>query len=106
MEIFHNGAWGTVCDNDWDIKDARVVCRQLGFPDVVSAPANARFGPGSGQIWLDNVGCLGSEASIVNCPRPRWGSHICGHSKDASVICSRKLSPQAVFKYHLIFLVC
>ena len=93
MEIFHNGSWGTVCDDDWDINDAQVICQQLGFPFAASAQTSARFGYGSGQIWLDNVGCLGSEASIVDCPRPGWGLHNCGHSEDAAVICSRKLSP-------------
>ena len=73
MEIFHNGNWGTVCDDYWDMKDARVVCRQLGFPDAVSAPHSAHFGVGSGQIWLDNVGCSGSESSIANCVHNGWG---------------------------------
>ena len=90
VEIYYNDTWGTVCDDLWDINDARVVCRQLGYSSAVSAPQNARFGQGSGKIWLDNVQCQGDESSIVNCRRSPWGVHNCGHSEDASVICSSK----------------
>jgi len=90
VEIFDNGAWGTVCDDSWDIKDAQVVCRQLGFPDAFSAPGSARFGQGNGKIWLDNVHCLGNEMSIEDCGHRGWGIHNCGHHEDASVICLSK----------------
>ena len=88
VEIFHNGSWGTVCDDSWDVKDARVVCRQLGFPDANSAPGTARFGAGSGNIWMDDVKCLGNESSLNNCKHSGWNNHNCHHGKDASVICS------------------
>ena len=91
MEIFYNGKWGTVCDDYWDMNDARVVCRQLGFPDAVSAPRSSHFGNGSGQVWLDDVGCSGSESTIENCPHAGWGVKDCSHNGEASVICSSKL---------------
>ena len=88
VEVYYNNIWGTVCDDFWDISDARVVCRQLGYSGAVSAPRNARFGAGTGQIWLDDVTCRGSESSIFYCRHNGWGIHDCGHRKDASVICS------------------
>ena len=88
VEIRHNGVWGTVCDDFWDLNDAQVVCRELGYPGAVSAPSNARFGAGSGRIWLDDVRCQGNEKSIANCQHRGWGVHNCDHSEDASVICS------------------
>ena len=82
-----NGAWGTVCDDYWDLFDAAVVCRQLDYQHVLSAPRSAVFSRGSGPIWLDNVACFGNESSIFNCTHQGIGVHDCGHSEDASAVC-------------------
>eukprot|EP00057_Strongylocentrotus_purpuratus_P027661 XP_011682135.1 PREDICTED: putative DMBT1-like protein [Strongylocentrotus purpuratus] len=57
VEILHDGSWGTVCDDSWDLKDAEVVCKMLSFEGALDAPLGARFGKGSGSIFLDEVQC-------------------------------------------------
>ncbi|KFV13984.1 Deleted in malignant brain tumors 1 protein, partial [Tauraco erythrolophus] len=88
VEVFHNQQWGTVCDNGWDSSDAAVVCRQLGCGAAVSALSLSGFGQGSGPIWLDGVRCLGTEATLAECPVKPWGHHACNHVEDAGVVCS------------------
>ena len=91
VEIFYNNQWGTICDDYWDMNDASVVCRQLGFPQAIQAPTGARHGKGSGPILMDNVQCTGSESYIHNCRHRGWGKHSCGHHEDASVVCSSSI---------------
>lgn len=88
VEIFQDGQWGTVCDDNWDINDAKVVCRQLGNYEVLTAKCCAAYGHGSGPILLDGVGCSGNEEILEDCPHEGWGSHNCQHYEDASVACT------------------
>ena len=83
-------AWGTVCNDDSDLKEGQVVCRELVDPNTLSALRSARLGEGNGHIWLDFVPCRGNERFIDYCQHRRWNTDKYRHSKDASVICLRK----------------
>ena len=87
VEIYINGQWGTVCDDSWSYSDALVVCRQLGYQNVLYYYSRAAFGAGTGPIWLSNLGCGGSERSLLDCSHSGIGIHHCYHSEDASVVC-------------------
>ncbi|KFP24998.1 Macrophage receptor MARCO, partial [Colius striatus] len=84
VEVFHQGTWGTICDDDWGIQDANVACRMLGYS---RASATFTATAGTGQIWLDDMNCRGDESSIFTCPKSAWGVNNCSHSEDAGLEC-------------------
>ena len=64
-----------------------MICHQLGYPDVVTAPRSAHYGEGTGPIWLDNVQCIGNESDLFECGHDGVGNRNCEHNKDASAEC-------------------
>eukprot|EP00731_Ephydatia_muelleri_P013581 Em0007g891a len=106
MELYYNGSYGTICQIGWDLVDATVVCKSLGYAAALVAMggaamvlvqgrhshssdqcavaiSNAYFGAGSSNqpIWLDDV-------NMGQCLSGGWGIHNCVHMEDAGVRCS------------------
>ena len=90
VEVFHKGRWGAVCGN-LPLTTARVVCRELGFVDVLSTvQCCSLFGSGTGRIFLQDVRCRGDEPDITMCSHKGWGVTTCSHQDDVGVICKTK----------------
>ncbi|KAM9474590.1 galectin-3-binding protein A-like [Salvelinus alpinus] len=109
VEVYHEGKWGTVCDDGWYLAKAQVVCRQQKFSGVISAAQEvggtliwedrlvvmtgaekAVETIRSGSIWLDDMDCKGTEKSLSSCPFKGWGLTDCSHKEDAGVVCERR----------------
>ncbi len=88
VEIYHPSyGWGTVCDDDFDMADGNVTCRQLGYSAARSVHSSAHYGRGTGEILLDDIGCTGAESFIWHCSHLGWAKHNCAHNEDLSVDC-------------------
>ena len=90
VEIGFHGLWGTVCDTSWDIHDAHVVCRQLGYDKALIATINSAFGKGVGNVWGETLNCRGEETKVEDCNiRISSPSGSCrNHAEDVGVVCT------------------
>ena len=87
LDIFHDGEFGSICDDSVQQATAVIACKQLGF---ATEGARVQVGgqgygatgtkPGTGQIWLDELRCTGEEETIADCPHNPWGNHNCIHA--------------------------
>ena len=114
VEVFLLGQWGTVCDYDWGLAEATVVCHQLSYSIAVAAPRSAYFGAGNGPSWYYRVYCTGTEHKLIECSinninryNNNFGS-ACSHSQDAGAVCSSQshsLSFAFVIPHNMILLL-
>ena len=90
-----------VCDRNWDLNDANVVCHQLGYPGAVRATTRSYFtyrssSSSSQQSFaiFNNVDCTGIEESLFNCldtfgmPLDISTLDSCPSQSSAGVICN------------------
>ena len=93
-----NGQWGGICDDDFDVNEANVICRMLGYPEpgsligtaaLASSTADDLYGtaPSGSNFVLDGLGCTGNEESIFDCQhKGEWNEH-CDATDIAGVQC-------------------
>lgn len=115
VEVFFAGEWGRICATGWDVRDANVVCNQLGYRSAINAVQGTVFGISLGPIFLSNVDCRGDEKTISDCIGDGIGTYDqnCDHTTDAGVqcvgrkyqiICRLKGTIHALFILHQLYI--
>lgn len=85
VEIYYSGSWEAICYDGWDIHDAFVACRQLGFSGADSITRESGTGITSS---LKQVQCKGDENTLGDCVND-WSVGNCNYEY-AGVICTGK----------------
>ena len=109
IEICLDGGWGSVCYDQWDIGDAKVVCRQLGYDgcELFAWPINSMScilslfkvsltksssSSSNGQTYshLDDIDCNGNESKLSDCEYKEISGQNCDLGEEPVVTCSCK----------------
>uniref|UniRef100_A0A8C5R9F7 SRCR domain-containing protein n=1 Tax=Leptobrachium leishanense TaxID=445787 RepID=A0A8C5R9F7_9ANUR len=90
VELLYAGRWGTLCNSDWDLPAANVLCRQLHCGIAQSLPKGGQFGKGDGTLWNDKFHCSGTESHLSECSSTALGYGECPAWDTAGVVCTGK----------------
>ncbi|XP_039644387.1 deleted in malignant brain tumors 1 protein-like [Perca fluviatilis] len=77
--------WSSVCEDDFDLQDAEVVCRELGCgaPSVLQG---ALYGDMEAPVWTKEFQCRGHESALLDCDSS--DRNTCSSGKAVRLICS------------------
>ena len=99
LEIFLNGEWGTICESGFDLIDANVACRQMGYRAAVSYTTafHSPFSIGNQtqSVWLSDIDCRDLNGlHLLSCAHGEIGEHDssanCDHFFDVAVMCDER----------------
>ena len=105
LEIFLNGEWGTICDSGFDLIDAHVACRQMGYRAAISYTTafHSPFSIGNQNqsVWLSDIDCRDPNGlHLLSCAHGEIGVHDsstdCDHFFDVAVMCDKRPLPSSL----------
>ena len=86
VQVYSGEAWAAVCQDAWDLNDAIVVCRELGFEQAIDV--DEFFGQVNGQeIIRSGLECVGNETTVSKCRHSGLGDGLCQDRKVAGLRC-------------------
>uniref|UniRef100_A0A3B5PR56 SRCR domain-containing protein n=1 Tax=Xiphophorus maculatus TaxID=8083 RepID=A0A3B5PR56_XIPMA len=88
LEVKTNQSWSSVCEKDFDLQDAEVVCRELGCGPP-SVHQGALYGEAEAPVGSREFLCEGSESALLNCSRRKSsGRNSCSPGQAVGLTCS------------------
>ena len=114
--MYFDGMWWKICGDDWDIRDANVVCHQLGYlsdlavyklSDTFSSDIMCQNTVGESfgnlvknpdcilEYLMSDLQCTGNETSVADCRHAGFGRQYCSTAQDAAVWCDGKRVKQS-----------
>ena len=108
VEVRYAGLWGIICPRNMSGTVLKVICRQLGFTDVMGDEKIYRtkdaywhirniYGEEYGPVGLSSVRCHGNESSLSHCQIDNPRETIC-HGEALELMCRpRNFTPRELF---------
>lgn len=91
LEIQYNGIWRSICAENWDIKDAQVICKMISNFSKAAVATKVKVPAGQqNRVWISKVDCFGNETNIESCKNHTWNweNNNCASGRfRAGVIC-------------------
>ncbi|XP_023817585.1 deleted in malignant brain tumors 1 protein-like [Oryzias latipes] len=87
LEVKSNNSWSSVCEDDFDLLDAEVVCRELGCgaPSVLQG---ALYGEAEAPFLTREFLCEGHESVLLDCGSSWRKTKACPPDKAVGLTCS------------------
>ncbi|XP_030831413.1 scavenger receptor cysteine-rich type 1 protein M130-like [Strongylocentrotus purpuratus] len=104
--MYKDNRWWPICGESWTHTEAKIVCKQLGFPypyaESHSLPAYIDMNVSRGMNWLDGFQCGGHESQLKWCRYAGWG--YCTSRLAAGVTCHRPtVSESSIFESNYLW---
>uniref|UniRef100_A0A672YES2 SRCR domain-containing protein n=1 Tax=Sphaeramia orbicularis TaxID=375764 RepID=A0A672YES2_9TELE len=87
LEVRSNWSWSSVCEEDLDLNDAQVVCRELGC-GATGLLQGGLYGEGEAPVWTSELQCEGNESAVLDCRRSSSAGKTCSPGTAAGLTCT------------------
>ncbi|RDD45649.1 Deleted in malignant brain tumors 1 protein [Trichoplax sp. H2] len=89
LQIYHNGTWGSVCDqNTFNNAAASLICSKLNYPYMANRYQRSFYGHVTGKIFYSGILCSGNETSILDCKLNTKISPSCDYFSLVGIQCA------------------